>query len=1279
MLPKFSVKKPYTVVVAVVMIIVLGVISFTGMTTDLLPAIELPYIVVATSYPGASPEKVELAVTKPLESVLGTTSGIKSVSSTSNENSSMVMLEFEQGTNMDSATIELSGNIDLVSAQLPDGVGAPMLMKISPDMLPIMVASVDVNGMDIKEVSSYVTNTVLPALERIDGVASVNTQGLIKEQLTITLNQSKIDALNDKVLENVDKELAKAQKELRDGKAKITDGQKKVAEGKTELTTKKDDAVAKMSAGSAQLDSAVANLNALLAEETTINADKAAFEAEQKGYTQVKTQYEALNTQLAAMQIPGMSLSISMLAAMDEAQFNAFIAMAGAALPPEMAAQLNRAAILQLEGAYAKAQERLPQIKTELNNMDTRLAVLSAMKPELQKGLEKATAGYEELEKGKLVGMNELTKAEVTLSSTEKELETAAKQMEDAEKKLAESSDEAYKKAGLSGVITSEMLSNILKAQNFAMPAGYIKDGDTKTLVKVGDALGSEKDTADILLMNMDIDGVGDVRLSDVADIEMTDNSKDSYAKINGNDGVVFTIQKQSTASTATVSNRIADAINSLQQSNNELHITPLMDQGDYIDMIIESVLQNLVIGGLLAIFVLALFLKDFKPTAIVACSIPLSLMFAVTLMYFSGITLNIISLSGLALGVGMLVDNSIVVIENVYRLRSEGMPATRAAVKGASQVAGAIFASTLTTVCVFLPIVFTQGLSRQLFTDMGLTIAYSLLASLIIALTFVPAMGATVLRNTKEKTHKWFDAFVRAYEKVLSFSLKHKAPALIAVILLLVFSVAMIGTMGTAFIPEMESPQMSVTLKMPKDTKNADAYVISDKAIDKIMAIDGVDTVGAMSGGGMMGMSTGDAKSGISISAYVLLDTDTKRSNADIAKEIREVTRDLSCEVSVQESSMNMSALGGSGIEIVVDGYNIDELNKICADLRNMLGNIDGIVDVSQPPEANAELRVTVNKDKAMREGLTVAQIYSELSSAIKTETNATTLSAGDKDYAVVIISTKENSVTKDNLAEYEFTVKDKDGKDKIVRLSDIASINMANGVKAINRASGTRTMSVTAGVDAQHNIGIVGREVQSKIDEMQLASGYSAKLMGENESINSSMLDLVKMISLAIVFIYLIMVAQFQSLLSPFIVMFTIPLAFTGGLLALLITGMPISIIAMLGFLVLAGVVVNNGIVFVDYINQLRLEGMDKREAIIATGKARVRPVLMTALTTILAMSTMALGIGSGAEMSQPLAIVTIGGLTYATVLTLVIVPILYDIFHRKPMKQIDIGEDD
>ncbi|MEG0110402.1 MAG: efflux RND transporter permease subunit, partial [Oscillospiraceae bacterium] len=415
---------------------------------------------------------------------------------------------------------------------------------------------------------------------------------------------------------------------------------------------------------------------------------------------------------------------------------------------------------------------RLPQLDAELNNIATRMAVITAMKPKLQEGLTAATKGYEELEKGKMTAVNELTKGEITIGNTEKELTDAKAKLEDAQKQFDESRDAAYDKADLSGIITVDMLTNILKAQNFAMPAGYITDGADKTLVKVGDALKTTDEVGDLLLMNMDIDGIGDVRLSDVADISVTDNANESYAKINGNDGVVLSFQKQSTASTATVSGKINDAIAKMQEKNADLHITPLMDQGDYIGIIISSVLQNLIIGGILAVLVLALFLKDLKPTVIVAFSIPMSLMFAITLMYFSNITLNIISLAGLALGVGMLVDNSIVVIENIYRLRSEGMPAAKAAVKGASQVAGAILASTLTTICVFLPIVFTQGISRQLFTDMGLTIAYSLIASLLVALTFVPAMGASVLKNTKEKQHKWFDAFVRGYEKVLAWCL---------------------------------------------------------------------------------------------------------------------------------------------------------------------------------------------------------------------------------------------------------------------------------------------------------------------------------------------------------------------------------------------------------------------------------------------------------------------------------------------------------------------------
>ncbi|MEG2659300.1 MAG: efflux RND transporter permease subunit [Oscillospiraceae bacterium] len=1277
MLSKFSVKKQYTVLVAVVMVIVLGVISFMGLTTDLLPAIELPYIIVVTTYPGASPEKVEQTVTKPLESVLSTTSGIKNVSSTSNENSSMVMLEFEQGTNMDSATIELSGNIDLVSAQLPDEVGTPMLMKISPDMLPIMVASVDVNGMDIKQVSAYVENTVLPELERIDGVASVQSSGLVSEKLSVTLNQRKIDALNDKVLASVDKELAKAQKELREGMAKIADGQQKLADGKSQLTTQKNDGIAKMAAGSAQIDGAVANLNALLAEESTLTANKAAFEGEKKAYTELNTQYDGLNAALGAIPVapPMPALSVSALVAMGEAGFNAAMQPILPMMPPEMQGQLNFAALSKLEEAHTAAAARLPQLDAELNNITTRMAVITAMKPKLQEGLTAATKGYEELEKGKMTAVNELTKGEITIGNTEKELTDAKAKLEDAQKQFDESRDAAYDKADLSGIITVDMLTNILKAQNFAMPAGYITDGADKTLVKVGDALKTTDEVGDLLLMNMDIDGIGDVRLSDVADISVTDNANESYAKINGNDGVVLSFQKQSTASTATVSGKINDAIAKMQEKNADLHITPLMDQGDYIGIIISSVLQNLIIGGILAVLVLALFLKDLKPTVIVAFSIPMSLMFAITLMYFSNITLNIISLAGLALGVGMLVDNSIVVIENIYRLRSEGMPAAKAAVKGASQVAGAILASTLTTICVFLPIVFTQGISRQLFTDMGLTIAYSLIASLLVALTFVPAMGASVLKNTKEKQHKWFDAFVRGYEKVLAWCLHHRAITVTSVLVLLVFSGYTAINMGTQFLPQMESPQMSVSVTMPKGVKKDEAYALTDKIMETITAIPGVSTVGAMEGGGMMGM--GGASSNMSISAYVLLDG--TKSNADTAEEIKDKTAGYGCEINVQESMMNMSALGGSGVQLVIKGRDLDKMNDISADLRNMLKEINGIIDVSEPPEGNMELRVTVDKDEAMRQGLTVAQVFSELATQLKGENTATTLSDGAKDYPVVLIKSDKNKLTRNNITDYTFKVKDKDGKEKEVPLGTIATVQEVESVRAIDRENSVRTMSVTAGVDKTHNIGIIGREVKSKLDAFTVPEGYTVEMKGENESINSAMGDLISMIALAIVFIYLIMVAQFQSLLSPFIVMFTIPLAFTGGLLSLWITGMPISIIAMLGFLVLAGVVVNNGIVFVDYINQLRSEGMEKHEAIMATGRARVRPVLMTALTTILAMSTMALGIGSGAEMTQPMAIVIIGGLTYATVLTLVVVPVLYDLFHKKPLKTIDIGEDE
>ena len=787
----------------------------------------------------------------------------------------------------------------------------------------------------------------------------------------------------------------------------------------------------------------------------------------------------------------------------------------------------------------------------------------------------------------------------------------------------------------------------------------------------MGEEYASLEELENTLLMHMDVDGVGDVRLSDVADIALTDNAGESYAKVNGNDGVVLSFQKQSTASTATVSQRINSAIAQLQEQNPGLHITPLMDQGDYIDMVVGSVLSNLLWGGLLAIIVLIFFLKDAKPTFIVACSIPFSLMCAITLMYFTDVTLNIISLSGLALGVGMLVDNSIVVIENIYRLRSLGVPASKAAIQGAKQVSGAIFASTLTTICVFLPIVFTQGISRELFTDMGLTIAYSLLASLVVALTLVPAMGAAVLKNTKEKSHRWFDAFVEGYQRLLGWALRHKAPVLAGVTALLASSIFLTTQMGTAFIPAMDSPQMSAKLTMPRGAAQQDAYAMADTVMERIAAVDGVETVGAMSGGSGMSSMMGGSSSGGSITYYILLSDDRTATNADVSAAIEAQVADLDCTVEVQESTMDMSALGGSGVELVITGRGLDEMNAIADDLRGILRSTEGLVDISENSvTGNPETRITVDKYKAMQHGLTVAQIYSELAAELKAENTATTLTLDGTDTPVVVVKPAGQAPTRGNIMDHAFTVTNAEGEEETVRLYDIAAKQETESVSSINRENGARTMSVSAGVDARHNIGLVSRELEKKLADYELPEGYTVEIAGENETINSAMTDLVKMIALAVVFIYLIMVAQFQSLMSPFIVMFTIPLAFTGGLLALWLTGSELSIIAMLGFLVLAGVVVNNGIVFVDNINQLRLAGMDRTEAILETGRTRIRPVLMTALTTILAMSTMALGIGDGAEMTQPMAIVTIGGLTYATLLTLLVVPVLYDIFRKKPL---------
>lgn len=1266
MLSKFSVKKPYTVLVAVILVIILGVVSFLEMTPDLLPSIELPYAVVVTSYVGASPEEVELTVTKPMEQSLATLNNVANISSTSSENLSMVILEFGEETNMDAMGVDIREKLDLISGYWSDSVGSPIIMKLNPDMMPVMVAAVDKEDMDTLELSAYVEDEILPLLESTEGVASVSATGLIENQIQVVINQKKIDKINKKLKKSVKEKLEKAQKKLEEAKEEISEGKETLDEKNAELNQGMTQASQALSSARMEL---LKNEIKMIDSEAEFSKKEAELDSAEKELEAKEKEFEE-NEKTVTSQLEQAEEGL--------AQLNALLSYATGEDKELLESKITEleAGIENLEAAKTALEKAKPELLSAREQLDAGKTALEQAKEQFGSGKQQLNAGKseidkkeQELEKQKAEAQAQINAASGQLSSGEKELESQLDSFDETKK-------EAISAAKVDDKITSDMVSKILQAQNFSMPAGYVQEDNIDYLVRVGDKLKDVDELKSLVLFDLDIKGEDPVTLADVADVFWSDNSAETYAKVNGNAGVMLSFQKQTSYATKTVASNIDEKFDKLTAEKEGLHFTALMDQGIYIDLVIDSVLNNLIFGAILAILILLLFLRDIKPTFIIACSIPLSVVFAIVLMYFSGVTLNIISLSGLAVGVGMLVDNSIVVIENIYRLRNLGVSAVKAAVTGAKQVSGAIVASTLTTVSVFLPIVFVKGISRELFTDMALTIGYSLMASLIVALTLVPAMSAGLLRNTKEKEHKIFDVFLRGYEVLIQGALKLKPIVLIVSIVILIGSIMLALRNGTSFMADMDSTQITVTMQMPEGKTLEDTIAMSDEVTKRIQTIEDVDTVGAMlAQGGMMGMG---ASSSDSISMYAILNEDKTKTSQEIAKEINELCEDLECEVTASGSNMDMSALGGSGVAIEISGPELDTLKDTAVLVASELETVKGTQNVFNGMEdPTEEVRIRVDKEKAMLKGLTVAQIYGEIQGQIKEASAATQLSLEGSTYEILVTSDTAEKMSREDIENYTFLTTDAEGKEKKIKLKNVAEITQDYSLSTISRKAQQRYITVTAEVADGYNIGNISKDVEKVIDKIEPESGYTITYTGENETINEALYQMVRMLLLAVVFIYLIMVAQFQSLLSPFIVMFTIPLAFTGGFLGLIFTGKEVSVIAMLGFVMLSGIVVNNGIVLVDYINQLRQDGMEKREAIVEAGMTRMRPILMTALTTILGLSTMAVGVGMGAELMQPIAIVTIGGLLYATITTLFVIPVLYDLFNRKDIKVISEEE--
>ena len=1286
---KFSVKKPFTVLVAVIMVLMLGFVSISNMQTNLLPDVNTPYLMVVTVYPGASPERVESEVSDVMQNALGTVAGVEKVTATSAENYSLLLMQFSDDTDMNSAMVKVSNKVDQTTASLPSSCLTPSIIEYSLNMNAFMTVAVSREGSDVYDLSEFVSDTLVPYVERKGGVSSVSTNGLIEKMVQVQLSQEKIDAINEKLLEVIDVQLADARKQLESAEAQIEAGRKEYnRQFKNYSNTVSDTMMQEMSGqvGDAievvrkQAQALLDSVNQLIAVVQEPEIQQALIDV-RDGLQRVMDKFNET----------GMKDIDSLIEIVTELR-DITDKLTGAL--QQLQQRLNTES--GTEGSTAADLADDLQVQQSLNTVyNTLNDVIKAMDdvPGLTKTFSDAIGNFSQQQ---MQAYMKFTEAREMLNEYEKQLAEAKQTYADAEEKAMASSD-------VSKLLDIDTLAQLIYAQNFSMPAGYVKDSSGKSwLLKVGEEYDSIEDISGALLLH--VDGFGDVRLSDVADVEVIDNAEASYTRLNGERAAVLKIYKGATSSASEVSDNCLSAFQELEAQYDGLHVVVLSNQGNYITIIVKSILSSMVIGAALAIIVLAIFLRDVKPTLVVGFSIPLSVLFAVVLMYFTGMDLNVMTLAGLSLGIGMLVDNSIVVIENIYRLRGRGVPAARAAVQGAKQVGMSVVASTLTSVCVFLPVVFSSSIVKSLMQPMSLCIGYCLMASLIVALTVVPAAASTVLKKAEPKQLKWFDKIQDKYAKSLEWCFRHRALPLLAAVALLAFCGWRVFSMGVELLPTITSNEAIVTLSTTKDLSKEDSYAIAGKAVEAMLEVDHVEEVGITTDTRVAGMDIGQlglptaitdllnaANSYGTYQVNVMLDESLSSSEIETARQALEdaLSGIEDCTAKVEISGMQeLTSQLASGLSVKIYGADAETLSQLSEKVVDIVNDTEGFANATNGlGSGDATINLHIDRDKVRSYGLTVAQVYQQIAAKLTTTTTAQTPVTVDGSTMSVQISNNLDPVTKENMMDitFETTVMSADGTTSTgtCTLADMATWDTGSAPDSITSEDQTQYVSVTADTLDGYNTTVQARVLEKKLNEFALSDempeGCSFSMGGESDSVNFMVNEMVQWLSLALPFVYLVMVAQFQSLLSPFIVLFTIPLAFTGGLLGMLFTGQQLTMISLMGFIVLMGTVVNNGIVFVDYANQLRLGGMERRAALIATGKTRMRPILMTTLTTVLAMLQLVFSNDMASQLMSGMAIVIICGLSYATLMTLYIVPILYDILFRKPPLNVDVGSDD
>ena len=1285
---KFSVKKPFTVLVAVVMVLILGFVAITKMQTNLLPDVSTPYLMVVTVYPGASPERVESEVSDVLENSL-TVPGVSKITATSAENYSLLLMEFTDDTDMNSALVKVSNKLDQAKSDLPDTCLTPSIIEYSLNMNAFMTVAVSREGSDIYKLSDFVKDTMVPYVQRKGGVSSVSSSGLVEKLVQVQLNQEKINEINARLLELIDAKLAAARAQLDSAEAQIAAGRKEYEKQMKNFgNTVSSSVMGSMSVevGNAvdvvrrQAQALLESVNSLIAVVKEPEVQQALIEV-RDGLQKVVNKFN----ETGMRDIDSLIEIVSELRTITDK-----LTMALQKLQERVNTETGT------EGSTAEDLANEMQLQDSLNVVYSTLeSTIKAMDsvPQLMSEFSNALGSFSQQQ---LNAYMQFTEAREMLNEYEKQLETAKQEYETAK-------TTALAQADVTKQLDINTLAQLIYAQNFSMPAGYVQDKDGQSwLLKVGEEYSSVEDIAGALLLH--VDGYGDVRLSDVADVEVIDNAADSYTRLNGQQASVLKIYKNSTSSASDVSDNCLEAFRELEAQYDGLHVVVLSNQGNYITIIIKSILTSMAVGAALAIIVLAVFLKDIKPTLVVGVSIPLSVLFAVVLMYFTGLDMNIMTLAGLSLGIGMLVDNSVVVIENIYRLRSRGVPAARAAVQGTKQVGMSVVASTLTSVCVFLPVVFSSSLVRSLLQPMSLCIGYCLMASLIVAVTVVPAAASTVLKKAEPKRLVWFEKIQDKYAQSLDWCLKHRALPLIAAVALLAFSAAQVMSMGIELLPTITSNEATITLSTDDSLDKDASFAAAGKVVEAVMAVDNVEEVGITTDTSMAGIDVSQlglpsqitdllnaANSYGSYKINVMLKEDLSSKEIEKARQALEAAAASveNCTASVEIAGMQelTSQLTG-GLSVKIYGADADTLTQLSEKVVEMVNDTEGFANATNGLGAgDATIILKIDRDKVRSYGLTVAQVYQQIAAKLTTTTTAQTPVTVDGTTMNVQITDNLDPVTKENMMDltFETSVLTADGitETGTCTLADIATWETGTAPDSVTSENQTQFITVTADTLEGYNTTVQSRVLQKKLDAFALSSempeGCSFSMGGESESVDFMVNEMIQWMALALPFVYLVMVAQFQSLLSPFIVLFTVPLAFTGGLLGLMFTGQQLTMISLMGFIVLMGTVVNNGIVFVDYANQLRLGGMERRAALVATGKTRMRPILMTTLTTVLAMLQMVFSDDMASQLMSGMAIVIICGLSYATLMTLYIVPILYDILFKKPPLNVDVGGDE